>query len=76
MSESKKTEANLSTEKPEDLRYLEEGRYQEILKGFSELGVSPVQNYQDPQEFSKQLQRVSNLQFKNLIFTTTSSTQS
>ena len=59
---------------PEELNYLSKKEVQEINEGFELLQIQSVPQYTDPYQFSKNLQKVSNLQYEGLRFFTSGST--
>lgn len=71
---NKKDNSAAKIAKPETLEHLSEEQYAEIVKGYELFQLSTLPNYSGVEQFSKQIQKVSNLQFEGLRFFTSGST--
>ncbi len=71
--DEKKNSTDFNVSK-DGMDYLTTNEVQEIVQGFELLQISTLPQYANPYQFSKDLQRATNLQFEGVRFFTSGST--
>lgn len=71
MSKQKKKKSEVN--KPEKMGHLSEKQFQEISEGYDLFQIQTLPHYSNVEQFSRQIQRVSNLQYEGLRFFTSGS---